>query len=80
MSESENVKRTSNQAAGIARFKFPMKTDTLILAKAMRMLADNFESVHGLEYLAMYEAAERLDELHEENKRLKAEIDGLKRD
>jgi uncharacterized small protein (DUF1192 family) len=56
-----------------------MKTDTLTLAKAMRMLADNFESVHGLEYLGMYEAAERLDELHEENKRLKAEIDGYRR-
>lgn len=57
-----------------------MYISPLTLAKAMRMLADNFESVHGLEYLGMYEAAERLDELHEENKRLKAEIDGLNRD
>jgi len=57
-----------------------MKTETIILAKAMRILAENFESVHGLEYVAMYESAERLEELHEENKRLKSEIQEFKRD
>jgi cell division protein FtsB len=55
------------------------KTDTLTLAKAMRILAIEIHSDDGVANAAIHEAAERLDELHEENKRLKADIEELKR-
>ena len=51
------------------------KTDTLTLAKAMRILAIQIHSDDGVANAAIHEAAERLEELHEENKRLKAVIE-----
>lgn len=51
-----------------------MKTKTLILAQAMRVLAVEIQSNDGFANAAIHEAAERLEELHYENKRLKAEI------
>jgi cell division protein FtsB len=54
------------------------KTKTLILARAMSVLAVAIQSDDGVANAAIAEAAERLEELHEENKRLKAEIEELK--
>ena len=40
-----------------------MKTDTLILIKAMRRLADDIQSEDGVANAAIAEAADRLEEL-----------------
>jgi len=44
----------------------------------MSVLAVAIQSDDGVANAAIAEAAERLEELHEENKRLKAEIEELK--
>ena len=41
-----------------------MKTDTLILIKAMRRLANDIQSYDGVANAAIAEAADRLEELH----------------
>lgn len=50
-----------------------MKTDIHTLISAMRILAVEIQSGDGVANLAILEAAERLQELHEENQRLKDE-------
>ena len=42
-----------------------MKTDTLILIKAMRRLAEEIQSEDGVANAAIAEAADRLEELHQ---------------
>lgn len=51
-----------------------MKTDTLILIKAMRRLADDIQSDDGVANAAIAEAADRLAELERENAALKQRI------
>lgn len=51
-----------------------MRTDTEILIKSMHILSNDVQSVDGVANAAISEAAYRLEELHNENKRLKNEI------
>ena len=50
-----------------------MKTEIYTLIKAMRILSVDIQSKDGIANAAILEAAERLQELHEENERLKNE-------
>lgn len=50
-----------------------MKTEIYTLIKAMRILSVDIQSKDGIANAAILEAAERLQELHEENQRLKDE-------
>ena len=51
-----------------------MKTDTIILAEAMRILAIEIHSDDGVANAAIQEAGERLEYLHSSNKKMRAAI------
>lgn len=51
-----------------------MKTDTIILAETMRILATEIHSDDGVANAAIHEAGERLDDLHSSNKKMRAAI------
>lgn len=58
-----------------------MKSDNvLIMAKGVRMLSETFQTVYGLTYVLLFEAADMIEKLHRENESLKNEIKELKRD
>lgn len=58
-----------------------MKLDNrLIMAKGVRMLAETLQSVYGLTYVLLFEAADMIEELHRENESLKKEIKELNGD
>ncbi len=52
-----------------------MRTDTAILASALRILANDIESPDGVANAAILEAAERLEELAKANTELRAALD-----
>ncbi len=51
-----------------------MKTDTIILAEAMRILAIEIHSDDGVANAAIQEAGERLEYLHSSNKKMREAI------
>jgi len=51
-----------------------MKTDTIILAETMRILAIEIHSDDGVANAAIQEAGERLEDLHSSNKKMRAAI------